>query len=86
MDTSQFNPCLCSSSWEDITRCYAAGPDNPLGDYALSLSWANYLIHGTNKQKTVGLRSSSGCIRMYDKDIKELFYLVKKGNYSKFYS
>ena len=63
-----------------------AGPDNPLGDYALSLSWANYLIHGTNKQKTVGLRSSSGCIRMYDKDIKELFYLVKKGNYSKFYS
>jgi L,D-transpeptidase ErfK/SrfK len=55
------------------------GPDNPLGDYALSLSWANYLIHGTNKQNTVGLRSSSGCIRMYDKDIKELFYLVEKG-------
>lgn len=52
------------------------GADNPLGDYAMNLAWPNYLIHGTNVPSSVGLRSSSGCIRMYPEDIKQLFKLT----------
>ncbi|PMH43285.1 peptidase [Vibrio sp. 10N.286.49.B3] len=58
-----------------------AGPDNPLGEYALRLSYGmgDYLIHGTNKDFGIGLRVSSGCIRMEPKDIEWLFNQVKKG-------
>jgi L,D-transpeptidase ErfK/SrfK len=49
------------------------GPNNPLGDYALKLELKGYLIHGTNHPSSIGARSSSGCIRMYPKDIEELF-------------
>lgn len=53
-----------------------AGPDNPLGDYAMYLSVAGYLIHGTNVPAGVGVRSSHGCIRMMPNDIDMLFQLV----------
>lgn len=52
------------------------GADNPLGEYAMNLAWPNYLIHGTNAPNSIGLRSSSGCIRMYSEDIKALFNLT----------
>jgi L,D-transpeptidase ErfK/SrfK len=55
------------------------GPDNPLGNRALYLGWAQYLIHGTNKPYGVGLRSSHGCIRLYPEDIEPLFELVPIG-------
>ena len=50
-----------------------AGPDNPLGKYALRLERAGYLIHGTNKPFGVGMRVTHGCVRMYPEDIA-LFY------------
>lgn len=56
-----------------------AGPDNPLGDYALNLGLKGYLIHGTNKPFGVGMRVSHGCIRLYDNDIEQLFNMVKIG-------
>lgn len=49
------------------------GPENPLGDYALYLSWPRYLIHGTNEPDGVGRRVSRGCIRLYPEDIERLF-------------
>jgi L,D-transpeptidase ErfK/SrfK len=55
------------------------GPDNPLGEYALYLGWPTYLIHGTNFPAGVGRHSSRGCIRLYPKDIAELFALVEPG-------
>ena len=55
------------------------GPNNPLGDYAMNLGWPRYLMHGTNQPESVGLRSSSGCIRMYPEDIEHLFKIVPKG-------
>lgn len=55
------------------------GPNNPLGGYAMNLGWPRYIIHGTNKPESVGLRSSSGCIRMYPEDIESLFHLAAKG-------
>lgn len=56
-----------------------AGPDNPMGAYALYLGTGSYAIHGTNKPYGIGKRSSHGCIRMYPEDIEELFQLVKEG-------
>lgn len=58
-----------------------AGPNNPLGRFALRLAYGNgeYLIHGTNAQGSVGLRVSSGCMRMFSDDIKALFAQVQVG-------
>jgi len=49
------------------------GPQNPLGEYALYLSEATYLIHGTNKPASIGLRATNGCIRLYPEDVKRLY-------------
>lgn len=49
------------------------GPDNPLGEYALYLSAPSYLIHGTNKPASIGLRASNGCFRLYPEDVKRLY-------------
>lgn len=56
-----------------------AGPDNPLGAYAMRLGIPGYLIHGTNKRDGVGSRVSHGCIRLYPEGIEELFSKVPKG-------
>jgi len=56
-----------------------AGPDNPLGEYALRLGFPGYLIHGTNKPYGVGLSVSHGCVRLYPKGIEELFKQVSVG-------
>ncbi len=49
------------------------GPENPFGKYALRLGTSEYLIHGTNKRLGIGMRASSGCIRMFDDDIKWMY-------------
>ncbi len=49
------------------------GPLNPLGEYALYLSKSGYLVHGTNKPASIGLRATNGCIRLYPENIKSLF-------------
>ncbi len=49
------------------------GPQNPLGEYALYLSKTSYLIHGTNKPASIGLRATNGCIRLYPEDVKKLY-------------
>ncbi|MCT4705742.1 L,D-transpeptidase family protein [Enterobacteriaceae bacterium H16N7] len=58
-----------------------AGPNNPLGRYALRLEkgGGEYLIHGTNARNSIGLRVSSGCMRMRAPDIKALFSQVAWG-------
>ena len=49
------------------------GPENPLGECALYLSKSSYLIHGTNKPASIGLRATNGCIRLYPEDVKRLY-------------
>jgi L,D-transpeptidase ErfK/SrfK len=56
-----------------------AGPDNPLGDYAMRLGIPGYLIHGTNKPLGVGMQVSHGCVRMLPEDIEQLFPEVNVG-------
>ncbi len=59
-----------------LPRAVAAGPENPLGDFALYLDWPAYLIHGTNEPDGVGRRVSRGCIRLYPEDIERLFEMT----------
>lgn len=58
-----------------------AGPNNPLGQFAMRLSVPGYLIHGTGVDKAygIGMRVTHGCIRMYPEDIAKLFPLVNVG-------
>ena len=58
---------------ELLPEVVPAGPENPFGKYALRIGRSAYLIHGSNKRFGIGMRASSGCIRLYDDDIKWLF-------------
>ncbi len=49
------------------------GPENPLGDYALYLGMHGFVMHGTNDYTTIGRLVSSGCIRLYNRDITKLY-------------
>jgi L,D-transpeptidase ErfK/SrfK len=62
-----------------LPEIVGAGPDNPLGAYALRLGIPGYLIHGTNKPYGIGMRVTHGCVRLYPEDIERLFRLVPKG-------
>jgi L,D-transpeptidase ErfK/SrfK len=55
-----------------------AGPDNPLGQFAMRLGIPGgaYLIHGTNRPAGVGMQVTHGCMRLYPEDIEELFGMV----------
>jgi L,D-transpeptidase ErfK/SrfK len=54
-------------------------PMNPLGPFALYLSWQYYLIHGTHDTRKIGRPSSDGCLGLYNEHITELFGLVQVG-------
>jgi lipoprotein-anchoring transpeptidase ErfK/SrfK len=55
------------------------GPSNPLGVRAIYLGWSEYRIHGTNMPWSIGRASSSGCIRMHNADVIDLFERVHIG-------
>lgn len=57
----------------------AGGPENPLGARALYLGSTLYRIHGTNQPWTIGKAVSSGCIRMRNEDVTELYEHAKVG-------
>ena len=64
---------------DPLPKIVPAGPDNPLGEFAMRLSLPSYLIHGTNRPWGVGMRVSHGCIRLYPEDIEQLFAQVDVG-------
>jgi lipoprotein-anchoring transpeptidase ErfK/SrfK len=55
------------------------GPDNPLGARALYLGSTLYRIHGSNEPETIGQAVSSGCFRMTNEDVIDLYNRVKVG-------
>ncbi|WP_437891289.1 L,D-transpeptidase LdtC [Phytobacter sp. V91] len=65
----------------DLPAVLPAGPDNPMGHHAIRLAAYGgvYLIHGTNADFGIGMRVSSGCIRLRDNDILALFNVVTPG-------
>ncbi len=62
-----------------LPRFMAGGPGNPLGARAMYLGSTVYRIHGTNQPGTIGGRVSSGCIRMTNEDVTDLYARVKLG-------
>lgn len=57
-----------------------AGANNPLGPRWIGLSQNGYGIHGTNRPESVGHAASHGCIRLRNRDIKQLFEMVSVGD------
>ena len=64
---------------EPLPDIVKAGPDNPLGRYAMRLGIPGYLIHSTNKPYGVGMRVTHGCLRMYPEDIERLYEGIPVG-------
>lgn len=62
-----------------LPQVMPAGPDNPLGPYAIYMSVPTYLIHSTIFPESIGKRASFGCIRMYETDIKDFFPSITPG-------
>jgi lipoprotein-anchoring transpeptidase ErfK/SrfK len=54
-------------------------PNNPMGAAALTIAGGEYAIHGTNRPDSVGGFVSYGCIRMYNRDIVDLYERVRVG-------
>jgi lipoprotein-anchoring transpeptidase ErfK/SrfK len=62
-----------------LPRMVAGGPGNPLGARAMYLSGSEYRIHGTNDPTTIGKHVSSGCIRLTNADVEDLYSRVQVG-------
>jgi lipoprotein-anchoring transpeptidase ErfK/SrfK len=63
----------------DLPRHMAGGPENPLGARAMYLGSSLYRIHGSNEPWTIGTNVSSGCIRMRNEDVIDLYGRVNVG-------
>lgn len=63
----------------ELPEFMAGGPKNPLGARAIYLGDSIYRIHGTNEPSSIGKAASSGCIRMLNADVSELYQFVKLG-------
>jgi lipoprotein-anchoring transpeptidase ErfK/SrfK len=63
----------------DLPRFMPGGPENPLGARAMYLGGTLYRIHGSHEPQTIGQAVSSGCIRMTNEDVMDLYDRVKVG-------
>lgn len=63
----------------DLPRFMPGGPENPMGARAMYLGSTLYRIHGSNEPETIGQAVSSGCIRMLNEDVIDLYERVKVG-------
>lgn len=66
---------------DPIPKVWAAGPDNPMGEWALetTLSRGEIYIHGTNNPMAIGMSVTHGCVRLYPEDIAALYPIVRVG-------
>jgi lipoprotein-anchoring transpeptidase ErfK/SrfK len=62
-----------------LPRMVAGGPGNPLGARAMYIGGTQYRIHGTNDPTTIGKFVSSGCIRLTNENVIDLYNRVKLG-------
>ena len=66
-----------ANGYTDHPKKMPAGPDNPLGDYAVHLSAHTYLIHATHNPDLIGTRNTSGCINLYPEHLAILYKKIK---------
>jgi len=62
---------------DPLPKMVPAGPNNPLGQFALRLGVEGYLIHGTDKPYGIGMQVTHGCMRLYPEDIETVFNTVQ---------
>lgn len=62
-----------------VPKVMPAGPDNPLGPFAVYMTIPTFLIHSTIFPESIGKRLSFGCIRLYESDIREFFPVIQSG-------
>lgn len=72
-------PVTMQARRPELPTFMAGGPKNPLGARAIYLGSTIYRIHGTNEPSSIGKSASSGCIRMLNDDVSELYQFVKLG-------
>jgi lipoprotein-anchoring transpeptidase ErfK/SrfK len=72
-------PVAMQARRPELPAFMAGGPKNPLGARAIYLGSTIYRIHGTNEPSSIGKSASSGCIRMLNDDVSELYQFVKVG-------
>lgn len=66
--------------WGDpLPKVVPPGDENPLGRHALRLGIPGYLIHGTNRPYGIGMRVTHGCLRMYPKDVEQMYLSTPVG-------
>jgi len=63
----------------DLPRYMSGGVNNPLGARAMYLGSSLYRIHGSNEPETIGQAVSSGCFRMTNADVADLYSRVRVG-------
>jgi lipoprotein-anchoring transpeptidase ErfK/SrfK len=71
---------IVKPSYYGTGKVVLPGKNNPLGTRWLGLNKPSYGIHGTNAPKSIGKAASHGCIRMRNRDVEELFELVRPGD------
>ena len=71
---------VVSPTWWHAGKVYPPGKNNPIGSRWIGLSEKGYGIHGTNAPKSIGRNVSHGCIRLLNKDVEQLFELVRVGD------
>jgi len=76
-----FPPSEMIQRQPSLPRVMAAGRGNPLGARALYPGNTLYRIHGTNQPSTIGQFVSSGCIRLINEDIEDLYRRVRVGTH-----
>jgi lipoprotein-anchoring transpeptidase ErfK/SrfK len=67
-------------TWYHAGKVVPPGKNNPVGSRWIGLSEKGYGIHGTNAPGSIGRNVSHGCIRMRNRDVEQLFELVKVGD------
>lgn len=71
---------ITNPTWYAPHKVVPPGKANPLGTRWIGLSVRGYGIHGTNRPGSIGHRESHGCIRMRNRDVEELFRMVRVGD------
>jgi len=76
-----YPPAAIRAEKPELPAMVPAGPDNPMGMFALYLGFpgGNWRIHGTNQPFAVGRRVTHGCMRLYPEDIEDMFHKVSPG-------
>jgi L,D-transpeptidase ErfK/SrfK len=72
-------PASIRAEKPDLPDVVPPGPENPLGDYWLTIGSTTYGIHGTNNRWSIGREATHGCLRLYNDQIERLFKRTREG-------